>query len=375
MDNSNMQGRSRGSRSTRRNQSGSRQQRRTQSSTGGRPLRGRTDTGYRLGNKGMSFSDRRNGMLAQLNPRALALLAAALIVLILLVVLLSSCVRSCSKKNAEQEAQTVEAVNELDARVAAGASSELTSRLSVVLDRNDRFAEIAKMADQYTDDRIIQLAIDEPDAIDFVAQVPTHEKTSAPYEETVTKGTVPKLFNWDSRWGFVDYAGMPLGVTGSGPTCLAMGYMGLTGRNDKTPADIALLSEADGTNTGEEFTTAELFSREAETLGLRVDTFEPSAEEITASLYNGHPTICQIKANTLTPYPHWVIVASVNEDGTINVYDPTSVEVSSHPWSAATISSYSSSIHVLQLSEAAQQAEYDTGEGEGESEGEGNGEG
>ena len=375
MDYSSRQDRSRSSRSTRRSSSsGSRQQRRTTSSTaGGRPLRGRTDTGYRLGSRGMSFTDRRGGVAAQLNPRSLMLIAAALIVLILLAVLLSTCTRSCSNKEAE-ETQTVEAVNELDARVAAGASSELTSRLSVVLDRNDRFAEIAKNADQY-DERVIQLAIDEPETIDFVAQLPTHDKTSEPYEDSVTKGTVPKLFNWDSRWGYVDYAGLPLAVTGSGPTVLSMGYMGLTGRSDKTPADIAALSEADGTNTGEEYTTAELFTREAETLGLRVDTFEPSAEEITASLYNNHPTICQIKANTLTPYAHWVLAASVNEDGTINVYDPTSTEVSSHPWSATTISGYSSSIHVLQLSDKALAEQEGEGEGESEGEGEYSGEG
>ena len=60
-----------------------------------------------------------------------------------------------------------------------------------------------------------------------------------------------------------------------------------------------------------------------------------------------------------------------HEDGTINVYDPTSVEVSSHPWSAATISSYSSSIHVLQLSEAAQQADDNADDGESEGNGEG----
>lgn len=319
----------------------------------------------------MSFTERRSGALAQLNPRSLALIAAALIVLILLVLLVSSCTKGCTNKKAE-EAPVVEAVNELDSRVAAGASSELTSSLSVVLDRNERVAQIAQNADQYPDERIVQLALDEPAAIEFVAQVPTHDKTSAPYDETVTRGTVPRLYNWDSRWGFVDYAGMPLGVTGSGPTVLSMGYMGLTGRSDKTPADIAALSEADGTNTGEEYTTAELFSREAETLGLRVDTFEPSAEEITASLYNGHPTICQIKAGTLTPYAHWVLAASVNEDGTINVYDPTSVEVSSHPWSASTISGYSSSIHVLQLSDSAMAA-LESGEGEGESESNGEG--
>ena len=224
--------------------------------------------------------------------------------------------------------------------------------IPMVIEQTNRGERSYDIYSRLLKDRIVFLGgeINDDTANLVVAQLPTHDRTSSPYDESVTKGTVPKLFNWDSRWGYVDYAGLPLAVTGSGPTVLSMGYMGLTGRTDKTPADIAALSEADGTNTGDEYTTAELFTREAETLGLRVDTFEPSADEITASLYNGHPTICQIKANTLTPYAHWVLAASLNDDGTINVYDPTSIEVSSHPWSASTISGYSSSIHVLQLS-------------------------
>ena len=128
-----------------------------------------------------------------------------------------------------------------------------------------------------------------------------------------------------------------------------MGYMGLTGKNDKTPADLAAIAAADGFATGEEYTSGEFFMKTADSLGLICEDFDSYYLEITASLHNGHPVICQVKANTFTPEAHWVIAAAVNDDETVVVYDPTSTSVSSHPWAATTLASYTEHIYVLEL--------------------------
>lgn len=310
----------------------------------GRQLRGRRDTGYALRSHNINFRDRRGG--SGPDRRLLILAAAAVLVLVLLVVLVSSCVRGCSAGGGD----TVEA-DQASQRVAPGVSGELSDELNLALDDADKLEQIAQNADDYASEEIVELALREPAAIDFVSRVPSADKTSQSYDDALTKGTVPELYDWDSRWGFVDYAGLPLGVSGSGPTCLAMAYMGLTGSADRTPADMAALATEAGQDTGDAHTAPEFFSAQAEGLGLYCETPEVSAGEIVGSLQNSHPVICLVRADTLTPEAHYVICASLNEDQTVNVFDPTSSTVATRPWSAATIASYSDSVFVFHLAD------------------------
>lgn len=308
----------------------------------GRRLRGRRDTGYSLQPHNINFRDGRSFP----DKRLLILGGAAILILILLLVLVSSCIRGCTNNN--NETVDVEQTND---RIASGLSDSLSGELDSALTNGDKLAEIAKNADAYSDESIIRLALREPEAIDFVSKVPTADKTSQSYSDAITQGTVPELYNWDERWGFVDYAGLPLGVSGSGPTCMSMAYMGLTGSNDRSPADMAKLATDGGYASGDAYTTAEFFTNEAAGIGLYCEAPAVSAGEIVASLQNAHPVICLVRADTLTEDPHYVICVSLNEDQTVNVYDPTSSEVAKRPWSAATISSYSDAIYVLHLSD------------------------
>ncbi len=52
-------------------------------------------------------------------------------------------------------------------------------------------------------------------------------------------GEVPALYQRDPAWSDVTYAGDAFGITGRGPTCMAMAYVALTGGTDLSPADPA----------------------------------------------------------------------------------------------------------------------------------------
>ena len=295
-----------------------------------------TDTGYNLRQSNINFSGKRRRGRPSIteDPRSLLLLAGAIIVLILLVVGISSCVRGCSKQRESSEGS---AGNSLDARVAAGASSEITAALTPALDKADGLDKIAANADAYTDPRMIALAVSEPEAISFVANYPGSDKTSSGYSDEVAKGTYPQLFDWDSRWGNVDYADGALGVTGSGPTVVAMAYMGLTGKNDQTPATIATTATDAGYASGDADTDKAFFASGLTSLGLTATEYTVSADNITSMLQDGTPIAVLVKADTLTHYAHWILVVGTGEDGALVVYDPTSASVSSHTWSASTI--------------------------------------
>ena len=263
----------------------------------------------------------------------------------MLIVAIASCARGCAKNN-EPQAATTE-TNAQDSRVAAGVSSELTSQLSTALDRDDKIAQIAANANQYSDTRLITLALNEPTAVEFVANYPSASKSSMAYTDTVAKGSFPQLYTWDQRWGNVDYAGSALAVTGSGPTCLSMAYMGLVGNGNKTPADIAALATSDNLATGDEGTSGDFFTKEATGLSLTCTKYESSEDSLVTLLTNGAAVIVQLKANTVTTQAHWALVVGRNGNGSAILYDPTSTAASTHEWDTATIASDASTMYGL----------------------------
>lgn len=291
-----------------------------------------------------------NGLTALLNPRILMLAVIVLIVLIVIGVGISSCV---NRDNAKTEASTeeVKPKNEQDARVAAGVSAAMTSRFTEALDQSEELAQIAQNADKYEDERLLSLALNEPDAIDFVASYPTSDKSSRPYEGSVKRGEVPRLYNWDYHWGAVTYGDGPVAITGSGPTTLAMAYMGLTGKTDNTPTEIAQQASKSNYADADSGSKPELFSKLAQSLGLKTEAQEVSEDTLLLTLSSDTLVAAELKEDTITEDPHWVLVVNVNEDGSVTVFDPTSTEVSKHPWSAATIADASKTFYSITMTE------------------------
>jgi hypothetical protein len=319
---------------------------RARSSRRSRSSRGQ-DTGYRVSHHPIRFNDSYapRGFLSRFDSRGLVILAIAILLVFLLIFGMVSCVQSCSSQKVDDgETQ----VNAIDSRVAYGTDEDLTSELSTVLDQSEDLQWIAKHADEYSDARIVELAIREPAAISFVRNQLDAEKKAESYDDEVTQGTYPLLYDWDSRWGYVEYGGdgLPLGLTGSGPTCLSMAYMGLTGKADMTPADMADLAAEYGYDTGDAFCTSDLFTAQAENLGLSCVQTGLTSDELTTALASG-VVVAQVNADTLTSEAHWVLVVTTNDDGSVTVYDPTSTDVSSHTWDPGTIAASSSGFWCL----------------------------
>ncbi|MDO4538118.1 MAG: hypothetical protein Q4B54_08145 [Coriobacteriales bacterium] len=287
-----------------------------------------------------------------MRPHVLVLILIVIIVVVVLVVGVSSCVRN-NNKTSTQTTEEVKPKNEQDDRVAAGVSASMTSKFTEKLDEGELIAQIAEHANEYNDDRLLLLALSEPTSVPFVAAYPSSDKASHPYDETVKQGEIPKLFNWDERWGAVTYGNGPLAVTGSGPTTLAMAYMGLTGKTDFSPTEIAQQASKSNYADGDSGSKGELFTKLGSSMGLTVSEYTPSSE----TLYTlGTNTVfaVELKASTLTDDAHWVLIVNINQDGSVTVFDPTSTMVSNRPWDMNTITESSSAFYSLSLPEETQ---------------------
>ena len=313
------------------------------------------DTGYSLRGRRqqIDFDNRHRGLLSRygISNRMLILGAAAVVIVLIAVLGIASCVQGqSSERPTDTHQEDTSATNQWDSRVSANTPKDLTSKFTTVLDRNEKLATIAKNADRYPDARLPELAINEPAAIDFVAAYPTAEHRPTDYGQTSEKGEFPQLFNWDIRWGYVDYAQSVIGVTGSGPTSLAMAYMGLSGKVDKTPATFAADAESKGCTSSEDIaTTGDLFTYEAKQLGLECKEYSsPSSDTLRSILSSrGSVAIVKLKANFDGQYEHWALVVRQNSDGSVTLHDPTSFEASSHTWDLGTIAANTDELYSL----------------------------
>ncbi|MGN0071229.1 MAG: C39 family peptidase [Atopobiaceae bacterium] len=319
---------------------------------------GSHDTGYTLHHPNYSGRSgqqvRRLRMRGKRSPRSLALLIVIACIALLAIFGISSCVSSCvATRNAQKEEQEAAETNSIDSRVAYGADDTISQELSGALDNADKLKDIAANATAYSDDRIIELALREPTAIDFVQQLPTASKETSAYTGTVVKGTYPELYDWDTNWAFMDYGTLPLGMTGSGPTSLAMAYMGLTGKNDKSPADMAQLALDGGYATGASGTSADFFTSVASSLGLKCTKLENATEnDIAENLTASTPILVELQAGTVGDESHWALLISYNRDTSVTLYDPTSTSASAHSWDAGTIADSATTLYVLEAEDS-----------------------
>lgn len=309
------------------------------------------DTGYSLNGRRRGRSPMRGGG----RQRELILAIAAVVVLVILILVISSCARGCSAGSsaAADSAAASGTGNEADSRVSAGASPELTQEFTTALDSGEQLAKIARNAGDYSDQRLPELALLEPDAISFVASQPKASTDASSYDDQVKQGTYPQLLDWDSRWGNVSYAGSVLAVTGSGPTSLSIAYMGLTGKSDKTPADIASAAASAGYATDSDpFTSDDLFSKEATDLGLTCTGYTPSSDNLYSVLSEGGSVVAvKLKKDFDSPYEHWAVVTALNDDNSVTLCDPTSKQASSHTWAMGTIAGNSEGFYALSVSQ------------------------
>lgn len=310
--------------------------RRTRSSSENRkPLQGR-DTGYRVG------SSRRQKPNQGINPRLIVAGIVGILLIIALIFGISSCTKGCSSKKAEQK-QTEEEVqtNPVDDRVAYGASSEITSKLATVLDRNEDFEKIAKKANKITDERLIDLAIAEPDAISFVLGSVKADGSTIPYDSEIPQGEFPKLYMFDDRWGYADYADGIVGSVGSGPVSLAMASMGMSGKTTYDPSSIAQAVHTAKLDTGASGMDDSFVTNHGADAGISATSVEATSDDLYMAIANGQPVLIKLKSASGigSETSHWALIALLNADGSVSIYDPTSVTASSHTWSLGTVAS------------------------------------
>ena len=324
------------------------------------------------------------GAIAQLPPNV-RYVGIAVILIVVLVLLFAVIVPSCSGKgDTKQEAAQVEVatktslvqmVNEAKAKAKTAVETanqvgsletsnsnvealvallgeEEAAKLLAQAKTNPDALWIAAHPDEYAFDgievqyKILKLAADEPASIPYVRGFPSKypmldavaDKSLAmdvasPSSAVPTTKT-PHLYQWDRRWAYTIYSSASFGLTGCGPTSLAMVYQGLNKTVDRTPHDMAVLAEERGYMSEFNGTDSAFFIDVAPDLGLNCWEEYPDAANIVDELSQGNLIIANLGPGYFTTNGHFFVLAGLTDDGQVIVNDPYSVARSSQTWDA-----------------------------------------
>ena len=247
---------------------------------------------------------------------------------------------------------------------------DATGKLLTQARTNTQALWIAAHPDRYAFDgievqlKVLKLAADEPAAIPYVREFPSQYPsadvrddgsvamdTRSPSSD-VPDTKVPHLYQWDRRWGNTVYSSTALGLTGCGPTSLAMVYQGVTGKSDLSPHDLAAIAEDRGYMSTYEGTDSSFLTDMAGELGMYCETPYPTSDSIVSALEGGAVIIANLGPGQFTEHGHFFVLAGLADDGKVIINDPYSATRSSQTWDCELIASEAVELFAYSLKEA-----------------------
>ena len=142
---------------------------------------------------------------------------------------------------------------------------------------------------------------------------------------------MPLLLQWDERWGYGEYAGELMGLSGCGPTCLSMVCIQLLQDASYTPQYVAVFALENGYAVKGNGSAWSLISEGGKKLGLDVTEIPLDEGRIIRNLEVGNPIICVMGPGDFTTSGHFIVLTEY-ADGYVKVNDPNSPTRSQKPW-------------------------------------------
>ncbi len=154
--------------------------------------------------------------------------------------------------------------------------------------------------------------------------------------EKEVSGGIPRLMQWDGRWGKTVYGDSDIALSGCGPTCVSMVAAGLTGDAGVTPVLVADYSQRNGYYDSENGTSWGLIREGVGAFGLVSEELPLDEALMKQTLNEGMPIICSMGAGDFTTTGHFIVLIGVEEDK-FRLHDPNSIERSEKLWDYETM--------------------------------------
>ncbi|MGF0033521.1 C39 family peptidase [Bariatricus sp. SGI.154] len=270
----------------------------------------------------MSNNRRRNSRRKQQVRRQLLLLG---MIVILIVSALVCCHIRRNKKEALAGASKIEQRDETKKAV------DKTESIETDAQRVERVKKEVRSKGCPTS--VIELLDKNEETLDFVEDY--EEKKDLPSADTIgedlVEGQIPKLYQWDERWGYAGYGTSIVAVSGCGPTCMAMVAAGLTNDASITPAKVAAYGTEHQYIDENNDTYWRFMNEVGANWNLSCYDGQLTEDQVRAELNAGHPIICSVGPGDFTQNGHFIVLTGY-KDGSVTINDPFSRKNSSQPW-------------------------------------------
>ena len=171
-----------------------------------------------------------------------------------------------------------------------------------------------------------------PDMADFVAGYPKADrKRVGSFSRDEIEAAHPLLLQWDKRWGYYEYGGSMIAVSGCGPVCLSMVVLGLK-HEAVLPSEIADFSERAGYYVRGSGTSWTLMTEGAAHFGLTGREISLNEDAMKSVLDSSGLIICAMGPGDFTTEGHFIVLWGYDGEG-FRVNDPNSRQRSSESWS------------------------------------------
>lgn len=188
-------------------------------------------------------------------------------------------------------------------------------------------------------DEFIDLLLRNHETVDFVYSYKDREKyNQRELSKSITSsyyvnGDVPLFLQWDRRWGYRKYGNDVIGLTGCGPTSLAMVIRYFDSSSGVNPYDVAKYSQENGYVSKDNYTDWSLFEKGLSKFGLESKDVVPVEATMKKALDDGRMLLVSVKPGIFTERGHIIVIKGYNNDGDFLINDPNSIVNTNKSWS------------------------------------------
>lgn len=211
---------------------------------------------------------------------------------------------------------------------------QVKQKLKELSEEYELIEQIYKQITLYSDDMLDHLANNPEMAAYVLGSLESDGSVTGGFTEAELEAEYPLLLQFDPRWGYFEYGGKEMGISGCGPTCLSMMLLALTDVETVTPDKIVTYSMENGHYVEGVGTAWKLLDEFPVLYGLTVEHPTLKENSMKAALDEGKVLICSVKKGVFTANGHFIMIYGYDETG-FKVNDPMCVARSNQTWTFA----------------------------------------
>jgi len=208
---------------------------------------------------------------------------------------------------------------------------QVLQKLAELSEKHELVRQVYENAEAYSKGMLDHLANNPEMAAFVLGSLEADGSVTGGFSEKELAQDFPLLLQYDPRWGYFEYGGKEMGLSGCGPTCLAMTVLALTDVDNVTPDKIAAYSLEKKYYVQDVGTAWKLLDEFPTLYGLTVEHPTLKEESMKAELDEGKVLICSVRKGVFTAEGHFIVIYGYDETG-FKVNDPKCVARSNRTW-------------------------------------------